>query len=382
MRIYIFIAAIALCITSQAQTYRSFPLDKINDKSNGIFYTLPQTELVFAVTLEKNIRHKGIFAQSAYLLGLKNVPMSDDTIYTIRNITLTSQPVAGAMYMLEIDGAVSVERNSFGALKSIQTGYIRNQSAEKETKPQQHPRNVMKREEGNLTSLQPVPIYEKRFLEKGMLEPVASLTAEKAVERIKTLREEQIKMLAEGVDGTYLNTTIDFMYKQLDEIINGYVAMFAGVEQKESEVVYIKIVPEKPIITEEDLLIPLCTFNEKEGIKKIPYTPDSPAKIDYGTIIANLHCLNSLKPLAAVMQQRTTNKETQDYIAKKGVGVYYVIPEKVEVSVAFGDINAVKTIDINQFGVVNYTLSNDQNLEFDRRSGTLISINNGTNKKY
>ncbi|MDR0790281.1 MAG: DUF4831 family protein [Bacteroidales bacterium] len=374
MRKYIFLAAVLSCVMAQGQTYSSFPLDKAGETANGIYYTVPQTELVFEIRLEKNVRHKGIFAQSAYLLGLKNVPTKDDTIYSIQNITIKSQPTAGAMYILETKGVISVEKNSIGALTKIMVSRNDRQSADKEFEKPNHSNHIKQTPKDNAVTLSTSPIYEKRFMELGMLEPTSSLTAEKAVERIKALREEQIKMLSEGVDGTYLNTTIDFMYKQLDEIINGYVAMFAGVEDKQEEVVIIKIVPEKPIITEEDLLIPLCSFSEKEGVKKIPYSASNSTQIDNKTIVANLHCYNTIKPLATTLKRQSGSKETQERINKKGVGVYYAIPEKVEVSVSFGSLNFVKDVSLAQFGVTAYTLSNTQSLDFDRKTGELKSV--------
>ena len=373
MKKSIFLIAVLVCGIAQAQTYRSFPLDKAGNNLDGIYYTVPQTELVFEITLQKNIRHKGIFAQSAYLLGLKNVPMTDDTVFSIKDITIKTQPTAGAMYFLETTGAVSVEKNSVGALTELIVGDNGKKNLQNLPKTPNRTRHIKQTPQDKAIELPVNSIYEERFMKRGMLEPASGLTAQKAVERIKALREEQIKILAGGIDGTYLNTTIDFMYKQLDEMINGYVAMFAGVEDAQEEIVIIKIIPQKPIITEEDLLIPLCTFSQREGITKIPYSANNSTQIDYGTIVANLHCHNSVKQLASNINRKSSNKELSERIDKKGVGIYYAIPEKVEVSVSFGGLNLVKTVSLSQFGTTAYTLSNKKSLEFDGKTGALKS---------
>ncbi|MDR1725380.1 MAG: DUF4831 family protein [Bacteroidales bacterium] len=379
MKNNIFIIALLMFCSATAQTYTSFPVEKSieNFSKNSIYYNVSETELLFEITIEKNIRHKGIFANSAYLLGLTNVPMADDTLYSIKNINLKSQMIAGKFYVLQTDGAVNVEKNMVGGLKRISVG--KNNKAvndnSKERKFSKHEK-IKFSDDTTKFSMQSIPIYEKYFMSKGMLDATASLTPENAVERIKTLREEQIKILSDGLDGTYLNTTIDFMYKQLDEIINGYVAMFAGTEQKTEEKVLIRLSPKKPIIMEEDLILPLCTFSPTVGVVKITNPESGNVQIDYSTIVAKFHSYNTTKPLVENLKKQKNDAELQKKISKDGVGVYYAIPEKVAVSIEFGNINIEKVIDIIQFGVTTFTVSHKQNIEFDIHTGELISASN------
>ncbi|MDR1006919.1 MAG: DUF4831 family protein [Bacteroidales bacterium] len=379
MRKYILILALAAGFTAQAQTYRSFPIEQTSNNANGTYYTVPKTELVFDITLKKTIIHKGIFAKSAYLLGLKNVPLEDDTLYAVESIKIRPNSVPGKMYMLETNGTVSIEKNDIGALRSINKDNSNKKPieffVERHNRFEGIPKPVIPSICADKTASLPTkPIYETYFIKSGALEAAPDMTAEKVASLIKSLRESQIKMLSDGIDGTYMNTAIDFMYKQLDEIINGYVAMFAGVCDTETEHIKIRITPEKPIIAEEDLLIPICSFNEKQGIKVIPYSSANNTQIDNGTIVARLQSRNTTKQIAALLSSQSQNKELQDQIAKKGAGIYYAIPEIVDVSVDFGGLKVQKTINMMQFGVTTCTFSNNQSIEFDAENGIPSSI--------
>jgi hypothetical protein len=92
------------------------------------------------------------------------------------------------------------------------------------------------------------------------------------------------------------------------------------------------------------------------------------------TIVANLHSLNTTKEYSKLEAQKSKDEKLQNRIAKKGVGVYYRIPEKVQVSISYGENIFAKTIDISQFGQITYILDSPSKVLFDSKSGALKYI--------
>jgi hypothetical protein len=61
----------------------------------------------------------------------------------------------------------------------------------------------------------------------------------------------------------------------------------------------------------------------------------------------------------------------QKLIDKKGVGVYYRIPESVELSIELGGRKYYKSTQISQFGVVSYMMDSPNKIIFKHQTGAL-----------
>ncbi len=361
-------AALLLCVafaTSNlfAQEYKSYTLDKMPFNLKGVYYSLPQTELVFDVTVEKITEYKGCYADYSYLLGLRNIIIKDGVSYRIKDIKLRPRAVADSRYtyFLATNGNVDVQIGATGSLLSI------NKTVEKTQDCKKSHCNCHKRlpERQNDTLFQAKPAFEQRMLSLGMLESMPGLTPEKAIKQIEKLRERQVDILSGSVDGTYMNTTVEYMYKQLDAMIDAYISLFTGERVSEELHYSFSIIPQKPLIVEQDLLVGIFKFSEQEGVKSLSYKGDMP------TVIANLHSLNTTKEYTKIEAQKEKDEKLQRNIEKKGVGVYYCIPEQVEVSVSYGEKTLVKTLEMSQFGQVSYMLTSPKQLIFDPATGAL-----------
>lgn len=361
-------AALLLCVafaTSNlfAQEYKSYTLDKVPFDLKGVYYSLPQTELVFDVTVEKTTEYKGCYADYSYMLGLRNIIIKDGVSYRIKDIKLRPRAVADSRYtyFLATNGNVEVQIGETGTLLSI------NKTVEKPRDCKHNRCTDRKRRPNhqNDTLFQPKPTFEQRMLSLGMLEAMPGLTPEKAVKQIEKLRERQVDILSGSVDGTYMNTTVEYMYKQLDAMIDSYVSLFTGERVSEELHYTFSVIPQKPLIVEQDLLVGIFKFSEQEGAKPLSYKGDMP------TIIANLHSLNTTKEYTKIEAQKEKDEKLQRTIEKKGVGVYYCIPEQVEVSVSYGEKTLMKTLEISQFGQVSYMLASPSQLIFDSATGAL-----------
>ncbi len=357
--------------SSMAQSYRSRPVSEAEIYKNGVFYSVAQTEIVFKIKVEKTLRTKGIYSESAYLLGIDNASLNFGESYKIKSVEMQTRGVANSdsQYFLTYNDNVSVELCDNGLLRSIRIG-----EAEKANKhfsnlefrpiPTIHEREIKKE-----ASLQTNPIFEQELLKQGYLNKHPFLSAQQAVSEIKRLREQQIKIISGEVEGTYLNTTVDFMYKQLDEIINGYLSLFTGNQVVTEEEYTFAIIPQKPIIVEEDLLVPVCKFSQQRGISTLE------SKNEDVKIVARIHSYNTTNKLATKVNEKQSTKDFKNKTAKEGIGIYYSIPEQVEVFVEQGgETLAKQTMKLAQYGFVASLVGGNNQVEFDPTTSAIIKV--------
>lgn len=364
--------SLLLSCSLMAQNYRSYPLSETQTSQNGVFYSVAQTELVFKVKVEKNVRTKGIYSESAYLLGIDNASVKGGESYRIKSVCVTPKGVANPehQYFLSYSDGFSVDISETGILRSITKT-----SLDKKEKPivpsfpddKRFPMPVKDDLKAEKTEVN--PIFEKQLLNQGILNKHPFLTAQQAVAEIKRLREQQIKIISGEVEGTYLNTTVDYMYKQLDEIINGYVALFTGVETVTEEEYTFSIIPQKPIFIEEDLLVPVFKFSKERGVSSLS------AKNDDMKVVARIHSLNTTKNISSLVTEQANSKDFKKATEKQGVGIYYSVPEQVEVFVEYANETlANKKLDLAQYGFVTTLINGNKQVEFDQCSGLLKKI--------
>ncbi len=357
--------AIALCSSwfGFSQDYKSFPLNKASMSANGVYYCLPRTEIVFDVCVEKINEYKGCYADYAYMLGLKNIVINDQVSYRIKDIKISTRAIADSehSYFLATKPETNVQLSNIGTLIAINPDPNKAPHHCKGECDRPKHRNKPSNEE----EIQTKPMFERRMLANGMLESSPEMTPEQVVKHIASLRERQTDILSGNTEGTYMNTTVDFMYKQLDEMIDAYVALFSG--ERESEYLHytFSIVPDKPMIVEQDLLAGVFKFSETEGVKPLSYSGNIP------TVVANLHSLNTTKSYVTMEDQKSKDEKLQSRIDKKGVGVYYRIPEQVEVTINCGEKVFSKRISIAQFGQTSYLLSSPQRVVLSPKDGSL-----------
>lgn len=368
MKNLILIAVLSFVVASCSSVYKSYPIENIpaNNTKTTVYYSISQqTEVVFEVTYNKIIRQKGVYANKSNLLGLKNVITSDEVKYSVKDIKILTEPkqtpIQQFALVLNSDNVI-VEKSQSGTLESIkfknkasQNYYHKNenliQAKSEEIKPF-HTNNP------SFQSLQTQPLSEARLLQRGMLEKV-NLTAEEIVIRIEQLREKQIDILSGGLDGTYINTTVDFMYKQLEEMIDGYISLFTGTETILEERQTYTLVPQKPIISEEDLILQITS---------------SPVPL-----LARFHTNNQTEalknPILSYDKRDSTLVVSMKGRETSGIkGVYYAIPEMVQVSVETPNKTYSSVIEINQYGMISSMNTNKQDIIFNSKTGAIKSI--------
>lgn len=356
------IAIATLCgVNLSAQSYRSFTTDKVSFDAKGVYYTLPKTEIIFKVKVEKIQESKGVFADYAYMIGAKNIIINDAVKYKIKDIKISTRPVGDKdnIYFLSTTGNLAINKTQEGALLSIGEG-VKVVNENKEEKCRDHKCKKETTPQDNYPA-----IYEQKLLKQGKLDAMPTLTAAKAVEKIEELREKQIDVLSGNVDGTYMNNSIEYMYKQLDQMIAGYVSLFTGESTSEETEYIFTLTPDKPLIVEEDLLLGVFKFSEEEGVLALNHKSSAPI------VAVKIHSLNTTKEYEKIEEQKKRDENLQKQIAKKGVGLYYRIPEMVELSIDFDGKRYFKTTHLSQFGVVSYMMDSPSRITFKPQTGAL-----------
>lgn len=371
--------AIMLPFGLMAQTYSSYPYKSGKKVSEGTIYYLPKTDLVLKFKVKKTTRTKGIYADNAYLLGIDNVALKNGTTYQIVGVDIQEKTSADLdkCYILSTDKNINVDKTSMGTLRSI---LIKNQKAQNTDNSNLTPRNCPK-QEGNHpfgmppqpnnenNSLMVRPTYEKILLQEGLLTKYPQMSAEKVVAEIKRLRDKQLEILTGTTEGTYMNTTVDYMYKQIDEIISSYIALFTGVESSTIEEYVFVISPQKPIILEEDLVMPVCKFSTTQGLM------DLNSKQEGTRINATIHSFLTSEDNNKIASTEYLSDKQKAKIENEGVGVYYLNPQMVRLSLHGTDlISTTKMVNLFQYGNISYTTSHTSNILFDPHTSELINM--------
>lgn len=365
----------ALSLSPKAQNYKTIN-NPNKENTNGISYCLPQNDVVVRFKVQKTMRTKGIYQDYAHLLGVDVSKLKNQETYQIKDVRIETRisPNNSKTYFLSCDDRVEVEKTPFGTLKYIGVNANKTQSQVSiPSKDNVKPSFVERRREPQTMQNNPLPeakpLYEKRLIEEGLLSSYPQLSPEKAVAEIKRLREKQIEILSASVEGTFMNTTIDYMYKQLDEMIDTYVALFIGTQTTSTQEYVFVITPEKPIIVEEDLVLPVCKFSATEGLLDLNDNSEG------NQIMIKIHSFNTVKDLISKNNELSNSSDYRNKIEKEGIGVYYTIPETVRISIEAPDYGKASIVTkLIQYGTTSYTLSHNSNIIFDGQSGEILKM--------
>lgn len=366
--ITMFLLSVFMISRAVSQEYRSYPIADAKP-SSGINYYLPKTNVVVKFSVEKTVRTEGIYASSAYLIGVDNTKVQSGTTYKIKGVKICPQTVAdySKEYFLSLEKGATANTTSFGTLICVNKAAGNLSNVLEKPDCEKNDNNIMAcAPSGNQFPIA-TKTYESRLMEQGLMNKYPQMSAEAAAAEIKRLRAKQIEILSGSLEGTYLNTTVDYMYKQLDEIINSYVQLFVGTNTTVMEEYSYVLTPEKPIIVEEDLLIPICKFSAANGMS------DLADKTDGMKIIARIHSYDFAKSAVKKSNDMFSDEATMKKINKDGAGVYYTIPEQVKVTINLPNNEVFsRPITIIQYGTSAFTANHTIPLSFNPQTGEII----------
>ena len=309
----------------------------------GVTYYLPRTALRLVVVAEKQVFTPGEFAKYAdRYLRLPGVGMEGYTKWSIKSIDLAAYgvPDPKKVYSIELKKrtvAPLVGLTDNGIILSINT------EGEEETLPDvPEGQAVPKR-------LNPRDYMGQEILSAGSNAKIAELTAEEIYD-IRESRTALIKGEADNMpkDGAQLKIMLD----QLSMQETALTQLFKGAVDTSTEVFTIELTP-----TELTDRMVLFRFSEKLGVVDNDDLAGAPVYL-------------SLKSMNTIPQPVEDEKAAKKK-GKMDEGVYYNVPERVEVSVFDANQEFCKgEFPMGQFGQVEIL----SNVHFDKKATTQVTF--------
>jgi len=332
------------------------PVDK-----RGVFYMLPQTGFQFDVHVLKTVKVRGPYADYASkYLGLDNVITSDQVIYTLGDIQMTTFTVAdpGHLFFVEYDEKqakdnqeVEILFSRYGCLSGITSTTEKKPAAGVQMNEYLPDRDSLERlfrlRAGDNLYTKTDTIIRKITLDTLTIEDisfkhsVASMSPEQkaaeAAEFIETLRTNQHNLLIGYQEVPYSEGTLRFMLGQLRKLENEYLDLFRGKYIREELVYQHSYIPKQE---DADSWIPLFRFSPLSGFQ-LPESGSDPA------VFMKITLSGDTDKLSSVMQDIATTD------VKESRGFFTRFPQMANISLRYGnDIRNITQLLMPQYGVI------------------------------
>ncbi|MEI6347747.1 MAG: DUF4831 family protein [Bacteroidota bacterium] len=277
----------------QCTSYKAIHLNSSNQNlvNTGLVYTLPQTALIANITVEKETKIKGPFAEYAEkLLGLKNVIAFNQTSYKISNIKISAIdiPDTAHQYLISQKGCSLFRRSSRFHLNGLGTiDQINSRSRRKLdstlssarlsiTPPTASYPNFFKLY-ADASQIEKIDtVYEtvkmdtivmsRPIIKRTLVTKTVQQRAEEAADYILKFRLKRYELISATQEIPYSKDAFEFMNTQLIKMENDYLELFTGITQSESQQIDMMVCPSN---TSQNKSIPLFGFSEDKGITEI-----------------------------------------------------------------------------------------------------------------
>ncbi|HPT14795.1 MAG TPA: DUF4831 family protein, partial [Bacteroidales bacterium] len=323
--------AVVLCCISMHSTAQVNVVkvsgENVNPLSDGLFYSLPRTVIKVDLVVNKITNVKGPYAEFAdKYLGLSQVILTNSTEYSLSEIRLSTfeESDPSEYYFVQIPEksksreAIQLTLSQMGTLVGIRGGEssgdqgkgvkIASSSVELNELPSP---NTFERIDTLIRRISvDTTMIEQRVFKKVTAAKTPDQKAKEAADFIMKLDESKFNLINGYQEVNYEKGTMEFMYNQMEELMNDYLQMFKGIRIVTSESYTFTVIPAaesagKPFV--------LCRFSPGKGI--------SDKNGNSGDIVQlQVDPSNSLQQVKNVISER--NK------GEKAKGLYYRIPEK------------------------------------------------------
>lgn len=345
--------------------------------TDGIFYSLPRTCLRIDLKVNKTEKIKGPYAEYAEkLLGLSQVTMSNSQEYDLESIAVSSfqEPDPDEFYFIQFKNEKSKERRQFEIFLS-QSGVISSVNA---TNP------VLKNKWETSLNVQDVSVpeivsqntyektdtvirkisvdtstFEQKLLRKISATKTPEQKAKEAADFILKLDESMYNLINGYQEVNYEKGTMEFMYKEMENLRNDYLQLFKGYSRKTVQEYSIVVIP----VNKQGEYKQLAgKFSGQSGFSENEKAGGEPLVLK----ISSLETTSALTPVLKKMHDEPRPEK----------GLYYRIPEIAGIKIDLGNKTLFESrISINQFGKVAFLpASSFNNLEFFNATGGLKHI--------
>jgi len=350
-------AALLCCISVQSTAQVNVMKvsgENINPLSDGLFYSLPRTVIKVDLVVNKITNVKGPYAEFAdKYLGLSQVILTNSTEYSLSEIRLSTfeESDPSEFYFVQIPEksksreAIQLTLSQMGTLVGIRGG---EDSGDQGTRVKISSSSVELNELPNPNTFERIDtlirrisvdttMIEQRVFKKVTAAKTPDQKAKEAADFIMKLDESKFNLINGYQEVNYEKGTMEFMYNQMEKLMNDYLQMFKGIRIVNSETYSFTIIPAaetagKPFI--------LCKFSPGKGI--IDKNGNS------GDIVqVQVEPANSLQLVKNTISDRNKGEKVK--------GLYYRIPEKADVTVTIGGQPRVDgSFTVSQLGAVTF----------------------------
>lgn len=345
--------------------------------NSGVLYTLPKTALRVNVSISKEIKMKGPYADFAEkLLGLKNVISSNQTSYRITDISLDPFSIQDTSHQY----LITISKNPFHRHFDRYLFNSNGQLLAYNSKVAGIDDKKLVSAKANITNsnanypnffqlyadasqIEKIDtVYEtiktdtitmsKPIIKRTLVTKTVEQRAVEAADYILKFRMKRYELISASQEIPYSKDAIEYMNNQLLKMENDYLELFVGISRFENIQTTYTVVPNATL---DNRTIPLFGFSETSGI------------VDYNDSKANKYSL-SFEP---------STKQVEDSVHLPRLNqIPYRFPDIVNV---FVNINGERLSDffqlpIYQYGIVRFFPKRVKSFTVDPNSGTITKI--------
>lgn len=322
---------------------------KLIEGQSSLVYSLPKTELLVDVQIEKTVQKPGQYYQySQRYLAESNIVMEGKSTFRIKSVKLrTASVVDLARTFIVPESKYLVLKqltlNSKGLLCGINTDFVEAQSSKQQNKKPKLAKSVE-------NSLLPLG-------EEYMMAGSTAKLAEGAAKQIYRIRESRMSLLTGDLEHLPDGVSLKTMLKELNKMEASLTELFVGKTETEIITHTVRFIPteivDKMILFRVSALKGLVENNDLSGV---PYF-----------ISMQTQKIESVVPSSKAKAEK--------------VAIYTIIPAVTRVNISDGLNNTLvsKDLPIPQFGILvplSEDMFKDQNIsvKIDPNTGRMLQI--------
>jgi hypothetical protein len=232
----VFFAVCVLIAFSFSNAQGSFSL---TEGVPSMHYSLPRTELVFTVEIEKRTEKPGVFASFAQrYLGATRIVQEERTTYTFKSISLRPKTVPDPARRYSFIPATG---GSLNKLVVDEQGILLGLNIPMPVQVNEIKKEVRQEQEIPVTNYAGLLPLTREFMMAG----TQAKLAEGAASQIYDIRASRLALLAGDMDKTPDSETLKVMLRGLDQKERELTELFIGSINIETETQTVSVIPEK-----------------------------------------------------------------------------------------------------------------------------------------
>lgn len=350
-------------------------------KQQGVYYALPQTNVIVKVSVRKTDYYPGPYAEFASrYLGINNVIDHSKSSYDILDIKISThhEPDPQQFYFVEFMEPYG-KQNDRLMLELTESGLLANVNNTSDFTVKTNQSYSVDKEKSDLsqtfkyfpdenlyeqvdTIIQEVTrdtvTIKKRILKRKMVEKSNEQKAQEAAEFILKVREQKMNLITGYQEIAYSHETMEYMYDKLEKIENDYLKLFTGLQASQTLHYRYAYTPSRRSVEFHE---PLFYFSKTEGVK------DESVKTE--PVYLHLESQHEGISLRKHIRINDTLKSDQPN------GFYYRIPQSANIKVYLGEeLKAEAMYPISQFGTVHALPADYDKIRFYPSSGMIKTV--------